>query len=181
MDLGGPVHSVWYRQTWLLVVCTVIGLVFAVGPLVGVVVSPERGTIVMAAVLVPLGLFLGLRGPRVATAANRHGFAMHTIGSSRFVPWCRVADLRVGQVKGSGNGNGVTMHCAVATLADGKRVDIAPGIATPAQTVKSERRLHARVDALHQLRAGHQCLGSCVQEKWYFGHHAPSTRAVTPV
>lgn len=171
-------HSVWYRQTWSLVVCAVVGLVFAGGPLVGVVVSPERGTIVMAAVLAPLGLFLGLRGPRVATAANHHGFAMHTIGSSQFVPWCHVADLRVGRLEDDrGNGLTVAMYCAVATLTDGKRVNIAPGLATPAQTVKSERRLHARVDTLHHLRAGHQCLGRCIQERWYFGHHAPSTRA----
>ncbi|GAA4980308.1 hypothetical protein GCM10023205_56670 [Yinghuangia aomiensis] len=173
-------HAVWYRQTWALVVCAVIGFAFFAIPAVALVMSPGRATVVTGVLFIPFGLFLGLRSLRVATAANHHGFAMHTLGHSRFVPWCHVADLRIGQVKGSGNANTVTMHCAVATLTDGKRVDIAPGLATPAQTVKSERRLHARVDALHRLRAGHQCLGRCVQERWYFGHHAPSTRAVIP-
>lgn len=167
-------ESVRYRQRRVQISCPIVGLGFVGAAVAGFVSDPGFGnTTVLFGAMALFGLVIAIRGPRAATAADHSGIVIHTMAQSRFIPWCHVADLRVGQAMRDA---GLATYMPVAMLTDGERLEIASGLSTLAQTVTSEARLHARTEALQQLRARHQCTGFCGQDSWFYGHHAPGTR-----
>lgn len=168
--------SVWYTPPARGAAFYVLGgIAIALGAVVGIA-DPSPQTGIPAVFFALLGVWLIVRGPRTALGANGAGFALHTMGRSRFVPWCHIADLRVDHV----GSHEARMIAVVVGLTDGKRVELAAGTAAHGRTDKSRTRTAEKAYALQQIREAHRCSGTCARETWYIGHIPPSMRPQSP-